>query len=70
MGKALVLISLTSMVAIVAMAIMVMTGFDHREDVVLKQELLATKTAESRHPPVTRNHNHAIDLTDDSASPE
>ncbi len=70
MGKALVLISLTSMVAIVTMAIMVITSFDHREDVELQQELLATKTAESRHPPVTSNHNHAIDLTDDSASPE
>ena len=70
MGKALVIISLASIVAVVTMAAMVLTSFSHREEVQLQQEILATKTAESRNFPTTRDRNEAIDVTDESASPE
>ena len=70
MGKALVIISLASLVAIVTMAVMVMTSFSHREEVELQQDVLATKTAESRNFPTTIDRDEAIDLVDDSAFPE
>ena len=70
MGKALAIISLISLVAIVIMAAMVMTSFDHREEVQLQRDVLATKTAESRSSPTTNNLDDAVDLPDDSAFPE
>ena len=69
MGKALIIISLASVVAIVAMAAMVFTSFDHRERVRLQQDVLATKTAESRDYPNTRNRDKAIDVVSDRPSP-
>ena len=70
MGKALVIISLCSLVAIVTMAAMVLTSFNHREQAQLQQDVLATKTAESRNFPTTRDRDEAIDVTDESAFPE
>ena len=70
MSKALAIISLASVVAIVTMAIMVLTSYSHREEVQLQQEILATKTAESRDFPTTIDREDAIDLVDDSAFPE
>ena len=70
MGKASVIISLASLVAIVTMAIMVLTSYSHREEVQLQQDVLATKTAESRDFPATIDRDEAIDLGDDSKLPE
>jgi hypothetical protein len=66
MGKALVAISLLSLVAIVTM---LLSSFDHREWVQLQRDILATKMAESRDFPTTGNRNEAIEVTDDSAFP-
>ena len=69
MGKALIIISLASVVAIVTMAAMVLTSFDHREEVQLQQDILATKTAESRDSPTTRDRNEATDVNNYFAIP-
>ena len=69
MGKALVIISLACVVAIVAMAAMVLPSFDHREEVQFQQDILATKTAEPRDLPTTRDRNEATDVNDDFAIP-
>ena len=70
MGKALVIISLASLVAIVAMAAMVLTSFGHHEEVQLQRDILATKTAESRDLPTAIDRDEAVDLVDDSVFPE
>ena len=66
MGKALVIICLASIVAIVAMAAIVMTSLDHREEVELHQDILATKTAESKDFPTISNRHDAIGEASDS----
>jgi flagellar basal body-associated protein FliL len=62
MGKALVMISLASLVAILIMAAMVITSFNHRKDVVLQQDILETKTAESRDSAVSPPGVESVDL--------
>ena len=64
------MISLASLVAIVTMAAMVLMSFDHREEVQMQQDILATKTAESRDFPINSIRDEAIDAAGDSALPE
>ena len=67
MGKALIIISMAS---VVAMAAIVLTSFDRWDEAQVQQDVLATKTAESRTSPATGNRNEAAYTADDPAFPE
>ena len=76
MGKALVIIAIASIVAIVAMAGLVWSMMDHREHVELNQDILATKAAEAREYPgsnssfhVDKNSEEGALFTDSTGTP-
>lgn len=58
MGKALVIIVIACTAAIVAMAAIVWSMTDHREEAKLGQDILATKAAEARDYPSSNSRYH------------